>query len=267
MESAVRPQHAAGVEELWKALLERDPAEREVQRFFEQNPSFLVGEQPAAPAGGLVFTQPRLQGLGSRQFPDFLWLDTSGGTLTPVLVEIERLGKTWFTKRGDLTAQFHQAHQQLGDWRAWFLEAENQLLFRRAYVDWLGNFRSYPLVPRYVLVYGRGVEFDNDETGRRSGRRFVTARSHETLSTYDQLTLRTGVAGLCTVHLDTLDRLRVRALEPTFTVEGASEVLLRRADTPVSAIRAVPGWSEEKRAKLLLEWRRNAASLRQQGVS
>ncbi|NCD21226.1 MAG: DUF4263 domain-containing protein, partial [Actinobacteria bacterium] len=136
------------VVERWTTLLDQDPAEREVQRFLEQHSSLLVGDQ-TSPLGGLIFTQPRLQGLGARQFPDFLWLDTTGGAITPVLIEIERPGKAWFTKRGDLTAQFHQAHQQLGDWRTWFLEAENQLLFRRTYVDWLGDFRNRPLLPRY----------------------------------------------------------------------------------------------------------------------
>lgn len=254
------------VVERWTTLLDQDPAEREVQRFLEQHPSLLVGDQ-TSPLGGLIFTQPRLQGLGARQFPDFLWLDTTGGAITPVLIEIERPGKAWFTKRGDLTAQFHQAHQQLGDWRTWFLEAENQLLFRRTYVDWLGDFRNRPLLPRYVLIYGRDTEFNADDTGKRAGRRFVTARRHETLSTHDELTPRPGDTGLCTVHLDTLGRLRVRALEPGFTVEEAPEALLRRADNPNKAARAVPGWDEEKQAQVLAEWRRRATTLRQQQVS
>ena len=254
------------VVERWTTLLDQDPAEREVQRFLEQHPSLLVGDQ-TSPLGGLIFTQPRLQGLGARQFPDFLWLDTTGGAITPVLIEIERPGKAWFTKRGDLTAQFHQAHQQLGDWRTWFLEAENQLLFRRTYVDWLGDFRNRPLLPRYVLIYGRDTEFDADDTGKHASRRFVTARRHETLSTHDELTPRTGDTGLCTVHLDTLGRLRVRALEPTFTVEGASDALLRRADTPTKAIKEVPGWDEEKQAQMLADWRRRATVLRQQQVN
>lgn len=250
--------------ESWVELLSQDPAEREVQRFLEQHPSLVVGDQAGTPLGGLLFTQPRLQGLGARQFPDFLWLDTTGGALTPVLIEIERPGKAWFTKRGDLTAQFHQAHQQLGDWRTWFLEAENQLLFRRTYVDWLGTYRSRPLLPRYVLIYGRDTEFDVDDTGKRAGRRFAAARRHETLSTHDELTSRPGDAGRCTVHLDTLGRLRVRALEPGFTVEGASDALLRRADIPTKAVREVSGWYEEKQAQVLAEWRRRATALRQQ---
>lgn len=260
------PVDGSAVVERWTTLLNQDPAEREVQRFLEQHPSLVVGDQASSPLGGLVFTQPRLQGLGARQFPDFLWLDTTGGALTPVLIEIERPGKAWFTKRGDLTAQFHQAHQQLGDWRAWFLEAENQLLFRRTYVDWLGDFRSRPLLPRYVLVFGRDTEFDADSTGKRAGRRFVTARRHETLSTHDELTPRSD-AGLCTVHLDTLGRLRVRALEPAFTVEEAPEGLLRRADTPTKAVREVSGWDQEKQAQVLAEWRRRAITLRREQVN
>lgn len=244
------------VDERWRTLLNKDPAEREVQRFLEQNPSLIVGEQGGTPLGGLVFAQPRLEGLSARQFPDLLWLDITGDALTPVLVEVERPGKAWFTRRGDLTGRFHQAHQKLADWRSWFLEAENQLLFRRTYVDWLGNFHSLPLLPRYLLVYGRDMEFDVDDTGKRASRRLVTARRHETLSTHDELTPRAGDADLCTVHLDTLGRLRIRALEPAFAVESAAEGLLRRADVPIKAVREVPGWDEEKQVRVLAEWRR-----------
>ena len=43
------------VVERWTTLLDQDPAEREVQRFLEQHPSLLVGDQ-TSPLGGLIFT-------------------------------------------------------------------------------------------------------------------------------------------------------------------------------------------------------------------
>ena len=127
-------------------------------------------------------------------------------------------------------------------------------------MDWLGDFRNRPLLPRYVLIYGRDTEFDADGTGKRVGRRFVTARRHETLSTHDELTPRPGDTGLCTVHLDTLGRLRVRAIAPTLTPGPHLDVLARRAETPASAVRALPGWEEDHKAHLVALWRDRSAT-------
>lgn len=258
--------YASWVGAQWRELLARNPEEREVQRFLEHNPALLPGLNEAAehrgPHAGVVFTQPRLQGLGPRQYPDFMWIEGSSDRLTPVLIEIEKPGKAWFTKSGLLTAQFHRAHQQLGDWMAWFLEPENQLTFRRTYVDWMGSFTARPIVPRYVLIYGRDAEFADDHSGVRAGRRFVTARTNETLVTYDHLDPAPGGSNLVTVHLDTLGRLRVRAIPPTLVPGPQLETLARRADTPVAAIKEVPMWSEDQKSHVLSQWRHWAADPR-----
>ena len=243
----------------WQELLSRSAEEREAQRFLEHNPAFLpIGDN--LPHAGVVFTQPRLQGLGARQYPDFLWIDGSSQRWTPVLVEIEKPSKAWFTRAGALTAQFHRAHQQLGDWQAWFLEPENQLVFRRTYIDWLGTPNVGPVVPRYVLVYGRDEEFAHDPGGVRAGRRVVTARPGETLLTYDHLTANPAGSNLVTVHLDTLGRLRVRAIAPTLVPGPHLDVLAARAETPASAVRALPGWDEDHKAHLVALWRDRAAT-------
>jgi len=177
-----------------------------------------------------------------------------------VLVEIEKPSKAWFTRAGALTAQFHRAHQQLGDWQAWFLEPENQLVFRRTYIDWLGTPNVGPVVPRYVLVYGRDAEFAHDPGGVRAGRRVVTARPGETLLTYDHLSANPAGSNLVTVHLDTLGRLRVRAIAPTLVPGPHLDVLAGRAETPVSAVRALPGWDEDHKTHLVALWRDRAAT-------
>jgi hypothetical protein len=70
--------------------------------------------------------------------------------------------------RGELTADFNQAHGQLAEWQAWIARPENQLLFRKTYLDWIWDFSGRPLIPHYILVYGRRAEFENDHTGTSS---------------------------------------------------------------------------------------------------
>src|SRR4051812_27380742 len=86
----------------WRALLERRPDAREMQRFLEQHPSLLPGAFPFwGSAGGghgaypnVLITQPALQGLGKR-IPDFLWIARDTASVRPVFIEIEDPKKRW----------------------------------------------------------------------------------------------------------------------------------------------------------------------------
>jgi len=122
----------------WTALLDRDPPERAVQEFLEQHPSLLPGAMgDVGPGGhhgrtlGGVWAEPELAGLDRDRVPDFMWVTRSTSLITPICIEIERPGKHWFNLDGTPTADLTQALDQLADWKVWFSEPENQLVFRR----------------------------------------------------------------------------------------------------------------------------------------
>ncbi len=87
-----------------------------------------------------------------------MWVTRSTSLITPICIEIERPGKHWFNLDGTPTATLTQALDQLTDWKVWFSEPENQLIFRRTYM--LDGFTDRPIQPQYVLIYGRRDEFD-----------------------------------------------------------------------------------------------------------
>ena len=75
-----------------------------------------------------VISQPRLQGVGARQ-PDFMWLGTNSMEFVPVLIEIEKPSKRWFNASGIPSSDFVQAQNQLAQWKSWFGDETNRMLF------------------------------------------------------------------------------------------------------------------------------------------
>lgn len=150
----------------WAGLLNSDPEEAELHDFLETHPSMIPGGSgDVGPGGhhgsdlGAVFTKPRLQGVGPVREPDFMWVTRSTALITPILVEIEKPSKRWFTKHGRPTADLTQARNQLNEWRTWFRRGGNHDAFRKTYV--LQEDLGYQsMEPHFVLVYGRRAEFE-----------------------------------------------------------------------------------------------------------
>jgi hypothetical protein len=148
----------------WRNLLDLSPEESELQDFLERHPSFVPGafsfpESGHSPFHGVVFSQPRLQGQ-ELWIPDFMWIAADSATIYPVLVEIERPGKKWFTEKGVPTADLSQAMHQLRCWADWFSRGLNQEWFRDAYELPDFEWRHRKLQPQFVLAFGRRAEFD-----------------------------------------------------------------------------------------------------------
>lgn len=150
----------------WKTLLDRDPAEAEVQTFLEKHPGLLPGYRSMTISSGHtcfppgVITQPPLQGL-TKKIPDFMWIAQASDSISPVLIEIEKPGRRWFTKNGDPTSELTHARHQLATWRSWFGNPTHQQWFRQYYELTGYIHESRTIKPAYVLVYGRRAEFDD----------------------------------------------------------------------------------------------------------
>jgi len=183
---------AAAVAEWAKLLAIRDPIdERIVHGFLVDNPCFLPGaygtttKSGHSPMHSVLFTEPVLPGLASK-VPDFMWIAKSSDEITPVLIEIESPSKKWFTVSNNQTSDFSQAHGQLAEWKAWFDDPTNVLVFKRDYQfadD--ATFRERKISPKYVLIYGRRAEMENSKS--RQSKKASLARQNEALMTFDRL--------------------------------------------------------------------------------
>ena len=159
-------EYSDRVQSEWFALLASDPEEAEVQQFMELHPALIPGGSGDVGPGGhhqselnLVFRQPKLKGAGRDFAPDFMWVTHSSSLITPILIEIEKPSKRWFTQEGRPTAHFTQAQDQLRDWRGWFALDGNERIFRDQYLFLGDRWADRTLEPQYVLIYGRQSEF------------------------------------------------------------------------------------------------------------
>jgi hypothetical protein len=155
----------------WNRLLSGPEAgdEEVIHKFLERNPSFIPGAFSFPTSGhppvyGGVFSKPPLAAIGTF-IPDFMWIATATDMIYPVLIEIETPQKKWFTKKGQATAEWTQARNQILSWKQWFNNASNRAVFIEQY----GLSRVFPefeINPQFVLVFGRRREFDDNPTLR-----------------------------------------------------------------------------------------------------
>jgi hypothetical protein len=141
-----------------QAVIEANPDhERPLQEFLERHPPLVPTAFPDSSGHGayldVMITQPPLRALTCRT-PDFMFIARHSGALTPVLVEIERPGKSWAIGTGQPHADLTQAVFQLQEWRRWFDQSGNKQVFFDQYAI-PSEWRRRDFAPVFVLVYGR----------------------------------------------------------------------------------------------------------------
>ena len=239
----------------FRNLLDSDPPECDVQKFLEQNPSIVPGAlTPGSPSGHyplhcLLISQPRLTGL-STKIPDFMWIATHSAKWFPTLIEIEQPSKPLFRKDLVPTAQFTQARDQLADWRAWFNDPANRLVFQNEYgipEKWVKR-RTMQL--HMILVYGRRRDFENDPVASKK-RSVLMPGSDEELMSFDRLEPDASLSDALTVRA--LGAGNFSALSVPATLElGPGHAERSSVISGVDkAIRANPGISEDRKNFLL----------------
>jgi hypothetical protein len=96
------PEYERQLKQAWQDLLGSNPTEPVVQSFLEKHPCLLPGFRTMTGSSGhgpfpdAVISQPPLAAIG-KKVPDFMWLSKDSLVLEPVLIEIERPSKRWFT--------------------------------------------------------------------------------------------------------------------------------------------------------------------------
>lgn len=213
--------YATRVQQEWQRLLDRTlpVAEADVQAFLERHPAMVpgafstggVGNSGHYPFLSALITQPPLRGIGAN-IPDFMWIAIDSGSICPVLIEIERPDKRWFTGAGNPTADFTQAQTQLACWKAWMDDPANQNVFREFYglPDRLWRTRAFKA--QYILVYGRRVELEKDEDLNR--RRQYLQRNGETYMTFDRLAPSRDCAELACIRISQARRYEAVSWSP-----------------------------------------------------
>ncbi len=247
----------------WQRLLASDPPERNVQQFLEAHPSLLPGADGDIGPGGhngpeydAVIAEPPLKGIERHRRPDFMWITRSTSLITPICIEIERPGKRWFNKSGTPTSAFAQALDQLTDWKVWFSEPENQLLFRRAYLR--DNYNDRQLLPQYVLIFGRRREFErqsgiHEAPDRLQKKRDFMRRTGESFMTFDSLRPREVLRDFATIKL-TASGIKLHRIPPSFTSGPTTQDLASVARDPRQAISKTELWTEDRKAYVLERW-------------
>lgn len=242
----------------WNALLNQDGEEHVYQEFLERNPAFLpgargdLGSSGHPPIFGSLIAQPPLQALGVK-IPDFMWLATDSETIQPMLIEIERPSKRWFTNSGQQTADLTQAIQQLSQWRNWFENPVNEIWFRDFYRLSSAMIRERRIEPHYVLIYGRRSETQGKaELNRQRSNR---ALDDEHFMTYDRLRPDVHLASAITIAARGGD-FYAKYWPPTVET-GVLDDDLREVQDKVLAAQACPHLSAARKQYLeqfLPEW-------------
>ena len=245
----------------WNELLAKDPVEERVQKFLEENPSFVPGAAGAyntghhSPMGGVLYTQPELRGLGRTKVPDFMWVSKTSNVITPVLIEIEKPGKRWFNSDGVTISQAaNQARGQLHEWRSWFDRDNNRDWFSKTYLDWLFSVGGKQIRPFYILVYGRRSEFYDDRGGEMKGKVLAGKHGDEEYMSFDRLAADPDLSDVVTVRQRPDKLLAVRAIQPCFTTGPYTGELAIACSSPKKAISAVPMWTKERREHVQERW-------------
>ena len=252
-------------------ILDSSPEELTVQRFLEQNPCLVpglrsLGIYPSAfPRHSMLISQPSLPGLRVRQ-PDFMWIARNSIATYPTLIEIERPGKKLFSVKRSPTADFTQARHQLTQWRAWFSRHENSQMFASDYIL-ARDHRGTAFEPRFILVFGRRAEFENDPELTRE-RAYLLDGEIESLASYDRLTPDPTLANVITVRASGNGRFRAIAVPPTFTLGPLDADCLPLVDGLEEVIRTTASISAERRQFLIsrLPYWRDWAQRRTRGI-
>jgi hypothetical protein len=197
------------------------------------------------PVRAALITQPGLHSTTTR-VPDFMWLSNDSATLYPVLIEIERPAKHWFTAKAVPTANLTQAMSQLRDWRAWFNERDNQSRFMKRYnipEDYdRGSFR-----PHCVLIYGRRAEFGANPQLRRL--RAMQEHPDESTMSFDRLRPLRDNANFITIK-KTRAGYEAVAVPPTLKLDPMYAPLWVDIRNKQAAIERCEWMSPERRAFL-----------------
>lgn len=215
-------KYASWLSSEWSDLLDSGDSldERPFRQFLARHPCLLPGGDGGGESFGghhgawneTAIAEPTIPGL-SKRFPDFMWLTKSSDEIIPVLIEIEAPGKPWFNSDGKRSAKLAQAQDQLAEWQATLDNPNNRQQLGELYDFPRRWTHTHTLAPRYMLIYGRRAEFE-DEPALNQKRAKIRGANTE-LMTFDRLRPLPGSWNAVSVR-SRRGKTRVGSIPPTF---------------------------------------------------
>jgi hypothetical protein len=173
------------------------------------------------------------------------------GTLSPVLIEIERPDKRWVTtgKNPQPTAELTQALNQFRQWREWMNQPENRLVFLERYgVPQVWRARNF--APFYLLIYGRREE-NPDEIAKV---RVAHKRRDQDLITYDHIQPDTRQTGYISVRRDGTGRFQALHMPASTKLDPSDPDSWSKVAGREEMVKRNP-WISAERKRFLIEER------------
>lgn len=238
----------------YKHLLDTAKAEKELQNFFELNPSFVPGAWTPSTKSGHVplhcslITQPELRGINTK-IPDFMWIAQHSMGWFPTLIEIEDPNKKLFKNNGVPTSEFTQARNQLEKWKTWFSNPSNVQMFLEMYHIPAYMKDTMQMQLHMILVYGRREEFSNKP--HLSKDRMSLTSSYLELMSFDRLSYDKELSDAITVKLNRYGQYEAVAVPSTFKLGPAFSDRLPVIQGITEAIQANSEFSVERKDFLL----------------
>ncbi len=147
-------QKIEAVEEFEYLINKPNLKENELQRFFQEHPEFLLGNEYASIHPQVVLKQDDTDDLR----PDFILKPLAGVSYQPSIVELKLPGENIIKptrRREGLYANIHEAVMQLRAYARYFQEQKN-----REYVREILGFTAYR--PKLILVVGKTITFGDE---------------------------------------------------------------------------------------------------------
>jgi hypothetical protein len=145
-------------------LLDKEEKEQVYQKYLEAN-TRLIPREFVQNHGISCRVVLRKLSLGADYKSDFFFLSKSSTHWNAVHIEIEKPSSKYFKgSTNEFDPGFSHALQQINDWKAWFIR-NNGDSFKSSLSALLvpENMGKNPIVHKYVLVYGRRSEIENNE--------------------------------------------------------------------------------------------------------
>jgi hypothetical protein len=185
-----------------------------------------------------------------------MWVRRDTAAIRPICIEIESPGKSWFNKDRTPTAELTQAIDQITEWKIWFDSPENQLIFGKRYAP---QFPSRPIVPQFVLVFGRNSEFTEGHSKHANPSYMRRKRDHmprkdEHFFTYDQLKAEREAEDYATITNRAYE-WTLNFIPPTFCTGSHITELSRVTGDPSEAISKTDLLRDERKAYLAERWK------------
>jgi len=239
--------YSESMEEYNILLQTQGEPEKTFQQFFEKNPAFMPGAlgfefSSHYPYMDTLISQPEI-GIEIKRKPDFLWLAQNSLEFTPIFIEIESPNKKMFTRSGLPNGEFNQALNQIDEWRGLLNDSD---VIRNFYKGFSipSELQSKIFKPKFILIYGRRNEYDNNDYLRRI--RSQKQRDNVVIMSFNRLHAMSGYQQFTCSEVSR-GKYNILHIPPTFRYRADRVEILAKYENFEKAIDSMEKTSSERK--------------------